>query len=377
MRWGWLPALALAFWLQAGCRRHPPAPAVARAPAGEVWLTAAQIDSTHLKLEPAQTRSLAAAVVTSGKIAFDDLRVTHVSSPVTGRVVRIAAQPGQRVKRGDPLAVIVSADVGSAFSDLLKARADLMVSRQDAQRQRELYQAHAASQRDLQAAEGAYDRAQAEYERARRKARLLHATLSSSGTDYTLRAPIDGDVVARAVNPGMEVKGLYEGGDTGELFTLGKLDTVWVLADVHERDLGRVKLGAAVTTSVVAYPKRSFIGRADWLSAELDAKTRTAKMRSRLANPDGALKPEMYATVSIQVDAGQALAVPRSAVLRIGDQTMVFVERGPAPGDRTRFQRRSVSVKDEADGPYVPVLKGLKQGERVVAAGALLLSEML
>jgi cobalt-zinc-cadmium efflux system membrane fusion protein len=362
--------------LLVACGREHPPPAPTPPP-GEVWLTAAQMTSTRLAVEPARARRLPTEVVTSGKITFDDLRVTHVSSPVTGRVTRIEAQPGQRVPRAAALAVIVSPDVGSASSDLLKAGADLSVARRDARRQRELYGANAGSQRDFEEAEGAYTRALAEFERARRKARLLQATRPAAAGEYTLRAPIEGDVVARAVNPGMEVQGLYDGGDAPALFTIGELDAVWVVADVHERDLGRVKPGAAVTVRVVAYPERRFTGQADWLSADLDPKTRTAKMRSRLANPDRALKPEMYATVAIAVDAGEVLAVPRAAILRLENQTMAFVERGPAPGGRTRFQRRSLTVKDQPEATYVQVEEGLQAGERIVVAGALLLSEML
>src|SRR5207248_5152243 len=104
---------------------------------------------------------------------FDDLRVFHAFSPVTGRVVRIDAQPGQRVKKGQSLAVIESPDVGNAFSDLAKAHADLTAAEHDYKRQKELFDAHAASQKDYEAALDNYQKAKAELSRAQKKASLL------------------------------------------------------------------------------------------------------------------------------------------------------------------------------------------------------------
>jgi cobalt-zinc-cadmium efflux system membrane fusion protein len=183
-------------------------------------------------------------------------------------------------------------------------------------------------------------------------------------------------VVARAINPGMEIQGLYTGGAVAGLFTVGELDSVWVVADVYERDIGRVKVGAPARIAVVAYPGRTFQGRADWLSPALDPATRTAKLRCRVPNPDHALKPEMFATVSIAAEPRRALAVARAAVLRLGDQTVVFVEGGRGPDDTRRFDRRPVEVTDPG-GKFLPIARGLSAGERVVVSGAILLAGML
>jgi cobalt-zinc-cadmium efflux system membrane fusion protein len=317
-------------------------------------------------------------VVTSGRVTFDDLKVAHVLSPVTGRVVRIEAQPGQRVKKGDTLVVIDSPDVGTAFSDVEKAHADFTSAEKDFKRQTELFNVHAGSQRDLEGAQGNFSKAKAELQRAQKKAQLLRAGGASSGTQsYTLRAPIDGEVIARNVNPGTEVQGQYTGGTVVELFTIGELNTVWVMADVFEMDLGRVKRGTECLVKVVAYPSRVFQGEADWVSETLDAATRTAKVRCKLNNSDHALKPEMYATAALSVDQQRALALPRSAILHLGDQTVAFVDLGKSADGRTRFERRQVSVNEELGGAYLPVLRGILAGERVVTVGSILLSGML
>lgn len=328
---------------------------------------------------PVDDEDVDGGVVTSGRITFDDLRVAHVFSPVTGRVVRIAAEPGAHVRKGALLAVIESPDVGSAFADLAKASADLFAAEADYVRQHSLFVAHAASQRDYEAALDAFEHAKAERSRAAEKARLLRRGGAADGVtqEYRLTAPIDGEVMMRALSPGVEIVGQYSQGGAAELFTIGQLDSVWVVSDVFEVDLARVKRGSRVTVRVVTYPGRIFEGVVDWISNQLDPATRTAKVRCVLANPERLLKAEMYATVTIGVAERRALAIPRAAVVRLGDQTVVFVDVGTTPIGRERFERRPVAVDEDEGGDYLPVTHGLARGERVVIQGAGLLSGML
>jgi cobalt-zinc-cadmium efflux system membrane fusion protein len=379
MRIPYLPlfAVSLAALLPA-CRSAPASPAATQPPNGEVWLTEQQVADAHLNIEPVATHAVGNDVVTSGKVTFDDLRVAHVFSPVTGRVSRILADPGARLKKGSPLAAIQSPDVGNAFADLGKAEADLIAAQHDFQRQKELFDAHAGSQKDFESAEDSYGKAKAEMERSRQKARLFRGGGADAVTqEFMLRAPIEGEVIARNVNPGAEVLGQYSGGSAVELFTIGELDRVWVIADVFEMDLGRVKKGAPVSIKVVAYPDRVFTGVVDWMSDLLDPTARTAKVRCAVANPSRELKPEMYATVTIGVAGQNALALPRTAILRIADQTVAFVEEGSAPDGRKRFVRRIVALSDDEAGDLVPVTHGLTAGDKVVTSGAILLSGML
>lgn len=256
----------------------------------------------------------------------------------------------------------------------MKARADLDASQREYQRQKELYEAHAGPLRDLEAAENAYKKAKAELERAESKARLLRTGPELGGEDYVLRAPIDGEVVARNANPGMEVQGQYGGGTAVELFTVGELDQVWVMGDLHEQEMSAVKPGAEVEVRVVSAPDKVLHGKVDWVSPSLDPATHTAKVRIRVANPDRLLKAEMYATVSIPLTLPPSVALPRGALLHLGDQTVVFVALGESPDRRLRFERRRVQVQEDVSGELYPVLGGLNAGETVVVDGALLLS---
>jgi len=358
---------------------QPNAKAAADAPpAGEAWLPPQKAKEAGITFASVGYDELGKTILAAGRVTFDDRRVAHVFSPVTGRVTRFMAELGQHVKKGDPLAVIASPDLGSAFSDMMKAQADLVQSKKEFERQGELYEAHAGSQRDFEAAENAYLRAKAELERAEQKTHLLYSGSDRKLTqDYLLPSPISGQVIARSVNPGFEVQGQYNGGSAPELYTIGELDQVWVLADVFEMDIPRIEIGAPVTVRVVSSPGRVFDGKVDWISGAIDPASRTAKVRVVLENEDRALRPEMYASVAITAPGHKALAVPRSAVLRQGDQTVVLIHTGAAPDGSLKLERRPVQVDDEGGDGELEVIHGLQEREEVVTSGGILVLGML
>ena len=363
----------------AGCHDERAVDAQGTAPApGEVWLTPSEVENAGIVVAPVEEQDVDNTILTAGKVAFDDTHVTHVFSPVSGRVTRIDATLGQHVRRGDTLAEIESPDVGSASSDLGKAQADLIAAQHDFGRQKELYAAHAASQRDYEQAEDTYRKAKAELDRALQKMKLFRAgSVDVVTQSYRVPAEIAGEVLMRAVLPGIEVQGQYSIGSAAELFTIGDIDQVWVVADVFQMDLAHVPLGAPVAVTVVTYPGRVFWGTVDWVSGMMDPTTRTAKVRCTFDNADHALKPEMYVTVQITVDQKRVVAIPRSAFLRLGEQTVIFVERGRAPDGRVRYQRVPVTVKDEGEGSnWLPVMHGVTKGTPIVTAGAILLAGM-
>lgn len=359
----------------AGCHRKPNAASSEPAPANEVLVTPTQMKKMQITSSVIDLQDVDDTVLATGKVAYDDQKVVHVFSPVAGKVVKVFAQLGNHVKKGDPLVVIESPDVGVATSDLGKARADLIAAGHDYQRQKELLETHAASQKDFETAADNYRKAKAEVERAEQKARLFRQG-DVTGQTYTLRADLEGEVFMKAVSPGMEIAGQYAGGNPMELFTIGQTDRVWVLADVFEIDIRRVNVGSKVVVNVASWPERAFEGRVDWVSGALDTNTHATKVRCTFDNADGALKPEMFATVKISVDVKKAIAIPRSAVLRFGDQTVVFLDRG-AQGDKERFERLPVTVDEGEGSDWLTVEHGLEKGDKVVTSGAILLSGML
>jgi cobalt-zinc-cadmium efflux system membrane fusion protein len=354
--------------------RHAPVATSERPPPGEASLSKEQITAQNIEISSVEMRDVDRTLTASGRIAFDDLRVSHAYSPVTGRVVAISANLGQHVKKGDVLAVIESPEIGRASADVLEAKADLSAAELEVRRQRELWAENATSKRELDQAEQVFLRAKAEYERAKKKADLLLTGDVDVATQrYTLRAAIDGEVVARDVSPGVEIAGLWDGGAATELFTVGRSDAVRAIADVFESDVLRVHVGARATITVVGRPDVPFEATVDWISASMDGKTHTAQVRCALLDASGVLRPEMFATIRIAVDPHRALVAPRSAILRLGDQTFAIGVSDEGAGG-ARFVRLPVTLDDDPGEEWLPILGGLRAGDRVVTNGALLVS---
>jgi membrane fusion protein, heavy metal efflux system len=346
-------------------------------PPGELWISTEDVVEAELKIEPATVRRVDNTITTSGKVVFDDEKVQHAFSPVTGRVTKILAKAGQKIKKGDALAAIDSPDLGLAMADVGKAAADFAAAEHDYNRQKRLFEQRAVGQRDYEQAEDTFLKAKAELERSRQKAKLLRADGQTPATgSYTLRALIDGEVIGRTISPGIEVQGQYSGGTSIELFTIGSIEHVWVMADIYEIDLARVQAGAMVSVNVVSYPERSFEGKLDFISDAIDPSTRTAVARAVLPNPDHLLKPGMFATVRIAIEGRQALAVPQTAVLRQNGQPIVYVAVGTSSDGRQRFVRRPVLIDEIADESLLAVRRGLNPGENIVSNNAVLLSGM-
>ncbi len=356
------------------CRDVPAAEKAA--PSGEVWLTPGQVRGAGLVISTVQRRPLPLHLKTSGKVAFDENRVAHVFSPLSGRVTRLLGQFGQKVRAGQALAIIESPDLGSAWSDVVKARADLTAAEHENRREAELYRAEAAAARDAEAAADNYERALAETQRAELRLKMFHAPVTGPPTQqYVLRSPIDGEIVNRTATPGLEVQGMLSSANVAqELYTIGSLNPVWIWGDVFEENLGAVHPGQRSSIESAAEPVTAIPGTVDYVGDVLDPQTHTARFRCQVANGDRKLKPEMYVTVAVELDPIRTIAIPRSGVLRSGDRSLVFRESGVTDDGRIRFVQTPVET-GEADDGWIAVRGGLSEGDRVVTSGAILLEK--
>lgn len=323
---------------------------------------------------PAKLSSLTIAVVGSrserlvanlaAQLVPNEDRTVRVSSPVTGRVRALDAIPGTFVRPGSSLARIVSGDLAQAVSDLAKANAVKASAEANLTRTRDMYDHQVASRKDLEQAET--DAAQARAEALRARARIEQLGSASGGIsgEYVLRSPIAGEVIERNANPGMEVRS-----DLGTtLFTVSDLSTLWLTANLFQKDLGNVHPGARLVFHTDAAPGRTFEARVTYVSNALDPSSRTAVLRATLPNADHALKTMETGDAQLYVrDAQPSLIVPTRAIVTHGDASVVFVEIAPK-----RFVRRTVRVGDD-DGESTVILSGLRPGERVVVDGSILL----
>ncbi len=365
-------ALAAALGL-AACARAPaqavappaPPPAAATNAPGELTLP---VTPDFVKVAPIELAAETSTTPATGKVSFDEERVSRVASPVSGRVVELLAHPGDRVRRGQGLLVIASPDAQGAVADHIAAQADQAVAERNLERQRRLFAEQAVPGKDVLQAESDATKAAAAVARTASRLEVLGidpASPEARSARFVLRAPIDGVVVERPAFPGMEVRP-----DSGTpLVTVADLTRLWVLADVYERDLGRVAKGQKATVRVLSSPGKAWEGIVTYVGDLVDPATRTVKLRIEVENPRLELKPEMFARVTVQGTAGgePALAVPSSALLSDGESSAVVLALGGG-----RFQKRTVEAGGEQDGK-VRVLSGLSAGDRVVVDGALFL----
>jgi cobalt-zinc-cadmium efflux system membrane fusion protein len=318
-----------------------------------------------LVIQPVEMHDVPHAVVFPATVEADPARTANVLPALTGKLVALKVGLGDHVSRGQLLAVIDSGDLAQAYADVDKARDALDLAKKSLDRARGVKAAGGAATKDLEAAQSGYQQALAEFNRAQAR---LGAVGGGSGSDAarTMRitAPISGYVTALSVSPGM-----YVNDATAAMMTIANLDTVWIAADVPESEVGLVARGQAVAATLSAYPDQVFHGRVSFVSPVLQPDTRREPVRVAVANPDGRLKPNMFAQASFHIPQPAQVFVPESALLMNNDNTTVFVEVAP-----WTFERRTVELSyDETTGARV--VKGLKAGDRVIVKGGVLLND--
>lgn len=357
------PALLLALLL-AGCGQPNAAPPPTPKTPGVISYAPGSPELDAVQVVVAQSAPLPISADLNARLAVDESVTGRVGAPVAGRVTRIAADMGQRVSRGQTLATLDAPDTAQARADVMKADADADLKARALARAQTLYAGQAVARRDVEAATADAREATAELTRARLRMRNLGG---GAGDTLALTSPVAGYVLDRQVNPGQQISA-----GQGPLFTVTDPSRLWLLVDVPESAIARARIGEAVEFDVAAFPDRRFRGRIERIGLGVDPATRRIQLRAGVANPDLALKPEMYARARLVTDDGRtAIKVPNAALFEQGLQSYVF--RVEAPG---RFRRVPVSVGSRGDAVSY-VTAGLRPGDRIVGEGALLLNAQL
>lgn len=341
-----------------------PPPAAAPHQPGILRYAADAPQLAALKIKAAEELPVPLAEPLNGRITYNENFTARVSSPIAGRIVSIKLQPGDTVKAGDALVALDSPDLAQAVADLHKAEADETRKRLAFERARKLHEGEVLPRKDYESAEADLAQSHAETQRAHLRLRNL---VPGGGTreNYVLRAPIGGVVSERKANPGMEVRPDLP----DPLYVITNPKHLWVMIDLPERNLSKVEPGHPVAVEVDAWPGERFAGTIEKIGETVDPATRRIQVRCSVPNPARKLKPEMYARVTLLADENQrALRVPNGALITEGLYSHVFVEKS-----RGVFEKRRVTLRLQ-DRDYSYVASGLSPGERVVAAGALLLN---
>ena len=334
-------------------------------------------DAATVKIVAPEYRTRTALLETNGKVQFDEERLVRVNAPLTGRVVEVLARPGETVEAGHRLLIVDSPDLGSAKSDYAKAVSDLERSEKALNLARDLFEVKANSEKELRDVENDYRKAAAEKERAASRLLALGlpqaqlkdvASREDTSTQIVVRAPRGGVIVERNVTQGQVVS--FGQSDTPtNLFVIADLSTMWVLADVYEPDVPKVRLGQVVTITLPCCPGERFDGKITYVSDSVDPQTRTVKVRAVVPNRQRQLKAEMFVKVAVQTGSSNVLAIPQSAVHAEEGQTFVLVDKGNG-----NYERRPLKLGADLDGA-VEVLEGITPQDRIVSAGSILLKK--
>src|SRR5438477_3343449 len=382
--------IAAAGALAGGCRKTPTpsaTPVNAQATPAVTQSADKAIETQIVSAAP-----IAGAISATGKILVPEDRTAVIGPVNEGRIVKLYAGQGSKVRKGQKLAELESADIDQAEADYLKALADaenakrsaaaeIKLAQQTYDRTKSLYEKTVVPGKNVQSAEHDLEIAKATAANnaastkavltaARRHLLILglnDATIDGLGAKpglaatFALNAPIDGTVVERNATIGATV------GTDASVFKIIDTSRVWIDANVFEKDLPRVRNGQPVKVTTTAFPGTTFSGKVIFINSVVDAESRTVKVRTEVPNPDGRLKPDMFANVEIITDVNStAISVLQSAVLDEGGKHIVFV----AEGNTYKPRQVQIGIKN---GDRVEIVDGLKSGDKIVIKGNYLL----
>lgn len=380
----WLPVL-IGICLLWGCNRDKAQTVEAissrqtgvKSQPGQVILPPDSPQLKRIRVEPVQLAEVPLdEVVAPGKIEINPNRLSRVLMPVPGRVRQVLVRLGDAVKGGVSLLKVESPEVGSATSAyrqaeaaVSRAQAALVKNEADLSRLRDLFENRAVAKKEVVNAESLVAQAKADVQQAQaskseaqRRLEILGLKPGEFGQEVIVRAPITGKVLEINVAPGE-----YRNDTSSTLMTIADLGTVWVVADIPESSIRLVTLGERIDIELLAYPGETFKARVTQIADVVDAQTRTVRVRAEMSNPRGRFRPEMFGRIRHLENFKQVPVVPVGAVIQGDGHSLVYREKSPGA-----FEPVDVEAANRY-GDLIPILKGLKNGDRVVIDGAMLL----
>ncbi|MDD2733667.1 MAG: efflux RND transporter periplasmic adaptor subunit [Desulfuromonadaceae bacterium] len=337
--------------------------------AGSVKMTAEVQKQNGVAVAPAKKQRMAGVISVTGKVEANADKIAHVSPRISGKTVSVKASLGDSVSAGQTLAILDSVELGEALGRYHQSKTKLALAQSNMDRIKSLVDKKIAARKDILLAETDFKTAQTELHTDEERLSLYGVSASDLKGDshkrplLPVKSPISGTITEKHAIVG-------ELSDPSKsLYTVADLSNIWVLVDINEKDLAKVRRGQTAIVSIGAFPDLKLKGRITYIADLVDEATRTVKARIEVSNPGRKLKPEMFATVELALaaDAPPVLAVPEDALQDMDGKKVVFVAE-----NETEFAARPVQAGRTAAG-MVEIVSGLKEGENYAIKGSFIL----
>ena len=304
----------------------------------------------------------------SGEVSFSDSRVVKVFPFSSGKVITVKVSLGDKVTRGQVLAVIKSADVAGNYSDLSTASNDVAIARKQMDNEESLFNNGIASEREYIEAKEMYQKAVTNAAKVREQININGGGHTSANGTYVVTAPMSGYVVEKKISEG----GFIRSDNGDNMFTIGDISEVWVWANVYESDIAKVKEGYTANVTTLAYPDKVFNGVVDKVNQVLDPQTKVMKIRVKLKNENQELKPEMFANIMILNREGiKVIAIPFAALVAENGKNFVVTYH-----DKCNMKVQEVEILKTV-GEKTYLRSGLAPGDKIISQNQILLFRAL
>ena len=321
-----------------------------------------------IAIDTAKTTTMKDELTLSGEVSSDDNNVVKVFPFSSGQVVEVKVSLGDKVSKGQTLAVMRSADIAGNYTDLSSTNADVAVAKRQLEQAEYLYKNGISSERD-------YTEAKENYTKAIAANRKVKSALSINGGGNTnengmlvIKAPQSGYIIEKNITAGSFIRQ----DNNGSMFTISNMKDVWIWANVFESDISKVKVGYTAKVTTIAYPGKVFTGKVNEISSVLDPDNKVMKIKIALPNPDMLLKPEMFTTVVItNSEQQQSVSVPARAIVFDSSKNYIVVYNS-----KCDLKVREVSVIKTVDN-ITYIASGLNPGDKVISKNQLLLYDAL
>jgi cobalt-zinc-cadmium efflux system membrane fusion protein len=317
-----------------------------------------------ITIDSATSSNITNEITLSGEVSFNENGVVKIFPRSSGQVLEVRVSFGDKVQKGQVLAVIRSADVAGSYSDLSTSGADIAIAKRQMENAEGLYKNGIASEREYTEAKQNYQKALAARSKIQSTLNINGGSKTTANGTYVLTSPISGYIVEKKVNAGSFIRQ-----DMAEnLFTISNMKDVWVMANVFEADIPKVKEGYPVKVTTLAYPDKVFVGRVDKISEVLDPENKALKVRIKIDNPGMLLKPEMFTKVVVtNKEDNMATAIPSDAVVEESGKSYVILYNSNCD---LKVQEVDI-LKEVGDKTFIHA--GINPGQRLIGKNALLL----